>query len=103
MEGFRLVLDNEVSLSHEVLRTFLFALTLLVAAALACSISSSDEARASESGVDLRKPGFDFSSRREAGAWCAPKAPKAGMGARVGRPDLVGVLLMTAMRDVARG
>lgn len=57
MEGFRLVLDVEVSLSHEVRRTVLPVLILFEAVDLVCSISSSDEASASESGVDLRKPG----------------------------------------------
>lgn len=101
MDGLRFALADDTSFNHEVLRTFLFALELPVAVAFAWSTSSSEEAKASESGVDLRKPGLAFSRRREADAWCAPKVPKAGMGARDGRPDLLGALLMTAIRDNA--
>lgn len=98
MEAFRLAFNKVTSLSQEVLRAFLFALRLLVPEALLCSASSSDEARASESGVERRNPGLDFSRRREAEAGCVPKVPKAGIGARVDGPGLVGALLMMVKR-----
>lgn len=68
MEGFLLVFETVTSLSQEVRRPFRFPFILPAAEAFAWSTSSSDEARASESGVDLRRPGFDFSRRIDADA-----------------------------------
>jgi hypothetical protein len=90
-EGLRLMLDAEASWSHEVRRPGLVGLLAVV---LGWSGSSSEDAKASESGVDLLRSGFDLSRRREADPWWTPNVPKDGIGARVVGPALDGGLLM---------
>jgi|SRR2546423_265661 len=91
MEGF--LVDEGISLSHEVLRVGFWALVFEIGCAdLWCSISSSDEAKASESGVERRRPGFAFSRSIE--ALLAEKAPNAGMLVLEGCPGLFGRAFM---------
>ena len=73
-------------------------MALLVRDPLLFSSSSSDDASASESGVDRRKPGLDFSSRSD--AWpCPPKVPKAGIPDRDPMLDLFWLMVETAGDD----
>lgn len=98
MDGFRLMLEAVTSFNQEVRRPHRADLAVAVEfVILTCSNSSSDDASASESGVDRRRPGFDFSRSSVADACGVPKVPKAGMAVRVVMPDLLGGLLMPSL------
>ena len=66
------VIETGISLSHEVRRTGFCAGILVEGAGNGCSPSSSEDARASESGVERRMPGWLFSNLADAlfgGVW----------------------------------
>lgn len=100
IDGLRFTLEADTSFSHDVRRPGLVGLMLPEELGFEWSGSSSEDARASESGVDRRKSGFDRSRSNEADPWWAPKVPKAGIGARVVTPILVGGLVMVRLRAI---
>lgn len=87
-EVLRVSVAAETSFSHEVRRVGLGSFTLFAALVRIWSGSSSEDARASESGVDRRSPGFDFSNSSDAEGCCEPNAPNAGIALRGVKPDL---------------
>ena len=90
------LVEDGISLSHEVRRAGFWALGPDIGCIdLCCSTSSSDEAIASESGVERRRPGFAFSRSIE--ALVEENAPNAGMAILEVWPDLFGIELMSAI------
>lgn len=87
------LVEDGISLSQEVLRIGFGTLEPETGCIdLCCSTSSSDEAIASESGVERRKPRFAFSRSME--ALLAEKAPNAGMAILDGWPALFDPVFM---------
>lgn len=83
--------DSGISFSHEVRRTGLVAGAVIVWVRGMWSPSSSDEASASESGVERRTPGWLLSSRAEAVAPDTDGVPDCMMGFCL----LVGVVMVS--------